>query len=174
MGEATDLEEAKSVKVKTRTGSYKYDYDELFPEVHKIVIMSDHVRKNKRMDVAKKITKAIIDGKIKNADISSDLATLIGVNQPYPGAAPRGVVKDQMKKLKLESADLEEATMDKIKAIIADKQRAKIGGKMIDLQTASAIIQIYDKVNPETKKKMENEKIDVLLNILTTLKKLKL
>jgi mRNA-degrading endonuclease YafQ of YafQ-DinJ toxin-antitoxin module len=61
------------------------------------------------MDVAKKIAKAIIAGKIKNPDISSDLATLIGVDQPYPGAAPRGVVKDQMKKLKLESAEIEEA-----------------------------------------------------------------
>jgi hypothetical protein len=106
--EAVEIEEAKSVKVKTRTGSDKYDYDELLPEVQKIVIMSKAVPKKNRMDVAKKITKAIIAGKIKNPDISSDLATLIGVDQPYPGAAPRGVVKDQMKKLKLESAEIEE------------------------------------------------------------------
>jgi len=109
MKESTELEEAKSVKVKTRTGSDKYDYDELLPEVQKIVIMSNAVQKNKRMDVAKKITKSIIDGKIKNADISSDLATLIGIDQPYAGAAPKGVVKDRMKELKVESTDLEEA-----------------------------------------------------------------
>jgi len=109
MKESADLEEGRSVKIKTRTGSHKYDYDELLPEVQKIVIMSKAVAKKNRMDVAKKITKAIIAGKIKNADISSDLATLIGINQPYAGHAPRGVVKDQMKKLKLESTDLEEA-----------------------------------------------------------------
>jgi hypothetical protein len=107
--ESNDLEEGKSVKIKTRTGSHKYDYDELLPEVQKIVIMSKAVAKKNRMDVAKKITKAIIAGKIKNADISSDLATLIGINQPYAGHAPRGVVKGQLKKLKLESAEIEEA-----------------------------------------------------------------
>ena len=57
------------------------------------------------------------------------------------------------------------STIDQIKAIIANKQRAKVGGKMIDLQTASIIAQIYDKVNSATKKKMENEKIDKLLKI---------
>jgi tRNA A22 N-methylase len=106
---AEGLEEAKSVKVKTRTGSDKYDYDELLPEVQKIVIMSKHVKKNKRMDLAKKITKDIISGKIKNADISSDLATLIGINQPYTGAAPKAAITDRMKELKLESTELEEA-----------------------------------------------------------------
>ena len=106
---AEGLEEAKSVKVKTRTGSDKYDYDELLPEVQKIVIMSKHVKKNRGMDLAKKITKDIISGKIKNADISSDLATLIGINQPYTGAAPKAAITDRMKELKLESTELEEA-----------------------------------------------------------------
>jgi hypothetical protein len=107
--EEEEIEEGTSVKIKTRAGSDKYDYDELLPEVQKIVIMSKAVEKNHRMNVAKKITKAIIDGKIKNADISSDLATLIGIDQPYAGHAPTRVIKDQMKKLKLESAELEEA-----------------------------------------------------------------
>jgi mannose-6-phosphate isomerase-like protein (cupin superfamily) len=74
----------------------------------------------------------------------------------------------------IESAELEEAkgsTIDQIKAIIANKQRAKVGGKMIDLQTASIIAQIYDKVNSATKKKMENEKIDKLLKIASMVMK---
>ena len=116
--ESTDLEEAKSVKVKTKTKPNNYTYDELLPEVQKIVIMSPFISKKNRMDVAKKITKAIFDGKIKNPDISLDLATLIGINQPYSGHAPKDVVKDQMKKLKLESVseliDLEEASLPKI------------------------------------------------------------
>jgi hypothetical protein len=114
--ESTELEEGKSVNVKTRTGSDKYDYDELLPEVQKIVIMSKVIAKKDRMDIAKKITKAIIAKNIKNADISSDLATLIGVKQAYSGAAPKSAIKDQMKKLKLESTELEEAYNNRLKA----------------------------------------------------------
>lgn len=61
--------------------------------------------------------------------------------------------------------EAKESTIDQIKSIIANKQHAKVGGKMIDLQTASIIVQIYNKVNSATKKKMENEKIDKLLKI---------
>jgi hypothetical protein len=70
-----------------------------------------------------------------------------------------------------EFAEAKGSTIDQIKAIIANKQRAKVGGKMIDLQTASIIAQIYDKVNPATKKKMENEKIDKLLKIASMVMK---
>lgn len=143
MKEEVELEEGKSVRVKTRTRTLKYTYDELLPEVQKIVIMSKVVAKKNRMDVAKKIAKAIIAGKIKNPDISSDLATLIGVDQPYPGAAPRGVVKDQMKKLKLESTELKE-----VKNIIKILKRAskKIGGiisKVMDSPEFQAAYALY-------------------------------
>ena len=61
--------------------------------------------------------------------------------------------------------EVNESTMDKVNAIVSDKQAAKIGGKMIDMQTASAIVQVYSKVNDATKKKMENEKIEKLVSI---------
>ena len=61
--------------------------------------------------------------------------------------------------------EVNESTMDKVNAIVSDKQAAKIGGKMIDMQTASAIVQVYSKVNAATKKKMENEKIEKLVSI---------
>jgi len=52
-----------------------------------------------------------------------------------------------------------------VKAIVANKQAAKIGGKMIDMQTASFISQIYDKAKTPIKKKMENDKIENLVNL---------
>jgi len=61
--------------------------------------------------------------------------------------------------------EVNESTMDKVNAIVSDKQAMKIGGKMIDMQTASAIAQVYSKVNDATKKKMENEKIEKLVSI---------
>ena len=45
--------------------------------------------------------------------------------------------------------------IDKVKDIVKRKQATKIDGVLVDLFTASAISQIYDKVNPMNKKKME-------------------
>jgi len=48
-----------------------------------------------------------------------------------------------------------ESVIDKVKEIASKKSAAKIDGVMVDSFTASAISQIYDKVNDATKKKME-------------------
>jgi len=53
------------------------------------------------------------------------------------------------------SVNLVEGTIDKIKDIVSKKQHSKIDGVTVDLFTASAISQIYDKVNDANKKKME-------------------
>lgn len=68
----------------------------------------------------------------------------------------------------VESTQIQEgkgSVIDQIKTIVSDKQASKIGGKMIDMQTASVISQIYDKVSVATKKKMENDKIENLVKI---------
>ena len=52
-------------------------------------------------------------------------------------------------------SQLVEGTIDKIKDIVSKKQHSKIDGVTVDLFTASAISQIYDKVNDANKKKME-------------------
>ena len=55
-----------------------------------------------------------------------------------------------------EEVELDEETIiDKVKDIVKRKSAAKIDGVTVDLFTASAISQIYDKVNPMNKKKME-------------------
>ncbi len=50
---------------------------------------------------------------------------------------------------------LVEGNIDKIKDIVSKKQASKIDGVMVDLFTASAISQVYDKAGSGTKKKME-------------------
>ena len=54
-----------------------------------------------------------------------------------------------------EETQLDEGTIDKVKEIASKKQAKKIDGVMVDSFTASAISQIYDKVNDANKKKME-------------------
>lgn len=56
-------------------------------------------------------------------------------------------------------------TIDKVRAIVTDGQYAKIGGVMVDLFTASAIIQIYDKVSDDNKAKMDKMKITQLADL---------
>ena len=60
---------------------------------------------------------------------------------------------------------LDESVIDKVKEIASKKQAMKIDGVMVDSFTASAISQIYDKVNDANKKKMEKLPITKLANL---------
>jgi len=64
-----------------------------------------------------------------------------------------------------EETQLDEGTIDKVKEIASKKQAMKIDGVMVDSFTASAISQIYDKVNDANKKKMEKLPITKLANL---------
>lgn len=59
------------------------------------------------------------------------------------------------------------STMDKVRKIVQDKSAAKIDGIMVDMFTASAIVQVYNKVNDANKAKMDgpNVKIGALVKI---------
>lgn len=63
-----------------------------------------------------------------------------------------------------ESVSIEENVIPKVKEIVAKKGAMKIDGVMVDMFTASAISQIYDKVNDANKAKMEKMKITQLAN----------
>ncbi len=56
-------------------------------------------------------------------------------------------------------------TIDKVKQIVSKKQAMKIDGVMVDMFTASAISQIYDKVNDVNKKKMDGLNVTKLANL---------
>jgi hypothetical protein len=60
---------------------------------------------------------------------------------------------------------LDEGTIDKVKEIASKKQAMKIDGVMVDSFTASAISQIYDRVNDANKKKMDSLPITKLANL---------
>ena len=60
---------------------------------------------------------------------------------------------------------LDESVIDKVKEIASKKSAAKIGGVMVDSFTASAISQIYDKVNDANKKKMDSLPITKLADL---------
>ena len=59
---------------------------------------------------------------------------------------------------------ISENVIEKMKQIVAKKQAMKIDGVMVDMFTASAVTQIYDKVNDANKKKMEKMKPVQLAN----------
>ena len=65
----------------------------------------------------------------------------------------------------LEEFKLNENVIEKMRKIVADKQAAKIDGVMVDMFTASAVTQIYDKVNDANKKKMEKLKAPKLADL---------
>jgi hypothetical protein len=61
---------------------------------------------------------------------------------------------------------LVEGNIDKIKDIVSKKKATKIDGVMVDLFTASAISQVYDKAGSSTKKKMEILPITKLASVV--------
>lgn len=61
--------------------------------------------------------------------------------------------------------ELDEGVIDKVKQVASKKQAMKIDGVMVDTFTASAISQIYDKVNDANKKKMDKLPITKLASL---------
>lgn len=64
-----------------------------------------------------------------------------------------------------ESLDEESKTIASMRKIVADKQAMKVDGVMVDMFTASAVTQIYDKVNDANKAKLDGMKASQLANI---------
>jgi len=71
----------------------------------------------------------------------------------------------------IESVQLDESVIADVKDIVAKKQAKKIQGVMVDMFTASAISQIYDKVNDTNKAKMDKLKITKLADLAMKLMK---
>lgn len=94
-----------------------------------------------------------------------DPSTVKHFDEKSYGAGEEGT--DELKKKYKKDTpmeSLEENAIPKIKQIVAKKQAMKIDGVMVDMFTASAISQIYDKVNDANKKKMEKMKVTQLAN----------
>jgi len=55
--------------------------------------------------------------------------------------------------------------IDQLRDIVKNKQAKKVNGVMVDMFTASAITQIYDKVNDQNKKRMDGMTIPALADV---------
>ncbi len=55
--------------------------------------------------------------------------------------------------------------MDQLRDIVKNKQAKKVNGVMVDMFTASAITQIYDKVNDQNKKRMDGMTVPALADV---------
>tara|TARA_B100001093_G_scaffold260992_1_gene249424 strand:+ start:18385 stop:19518 length:1134 start_codon:yes stop_codon:yes gene_type:complete len=86
---------------------------------------------------------------------------------------PKDEAHKKGSKCKTESfKSFNEATIiPQVKDIVSKKQAKKIQGVMVDMFTASAISQIYDKVNDTNKTKMDKMKIGQLANLAMKLMK---
>ena len=65
----------------------------------------------------------------------------------------------------MEDFQLTESIIDDMRDIVDNKQAKKIKGTMVDLFTASAVVQIYDKVNDSNKSKMEKLPLPKLVDL---------
>ena len=77
----------------------------------------------------------------------------------------REMIREEIKK-SLNEAVEPEGNMAKIFKIVIDKQYAKIGGTIVDLFSASALVKIFDAVNDSNKKKLNKMNINKLAYIL--------
>jgi hypothetical protein len=65
----------------------------------------------------------------------------------------------------MEDFQLTESIIDDMRDIVDNKSAKKIKGTMVDLFTASAVVQIYDKVNDSNKSKMEKLPLPKLVDL---------
>lgn len=55
--------------------------------------------------------------------------------------------------------------IEKMQEVVANKQAAEVNGVLVDLFTASAVVQVYDMVNDANKAKMQDMSAEKLANV---------
>jgi len=98
---------------------------------------------------------------IKKYDKNKNVYILNNINQNIFDMK-RGINKLGEVKLK----EAKENPIDVARRIVKNRQSEKVGGVLVDMQTANLIVQIYDKVNSSNKKHMEKtpmKKLGVLV-----------
>lgn len=75
------------------------------------------------------------------------------------------VVDDALIDEIVEEALFEATAFEIMQDIVKNKQAQKIQGVMVDMFTASVVVQAYDKVNDTNKKRIETSKLDQLVGL---------
>jgi len=132
------------------------------------------------LDEAPKMRYALVGTDMKIYSMGSDERDLRldrrSLEKRFPNVAPLKMARlktaqaigDKVDKSQLkEELDLteESKTIAKIRDIVKTKGATKVDGFMVDTFSASAIIQIYDKVNDANKAKMDKMKVDKLADL---------
>ena len=121
-----------------------------------------------------KMFKTKNDTEIKGIDklvVMSSMSTVMDMQKQNPRGfkkmvAAIGKLKEgAMESVIKENGMLNENVIEKMREIVSKKQAMKVSGVMVDMFTASAVVQIYDKVNDANKKKMEKMKPAQLANV---------
>jgi hypothetical protein len=102
-----------------------------------------------------KVLKHLIKRGNNPKDAKKDVQKLYNkVNKMYKNASPskKAEIISSLSAYKMESVN-EANNIDKIKDIVKKKQYKRIGGVIIDMQTANAILQVHKALNPANRKK---------------------
>ena len=102
-----------------------------------------------------KVLKHLIKRGNNPKDAKRDVQKLYNkVNKMYKNASPskKAEIISSLSAYKMESVN-EANNIDKIKDIVKKKQFKRIGGVIIDMQTANAILQVYKALNVANRKK---------------------
>jgi len=114
-----------------------------------------------------KVLKLLIKRGNNPKDAKKDVQKLYNkVNKMYKNASPskKAEIISSLSAYKMESVN-EANNIDKIKDIVKKKQFKRIGGVIIDMQTANAIMQVHKALSGANKKKYEKLSISKMASI---------
>lgn len=114
-----------------------------------------------------KVLKHLIKRGNNPKDAKRDVQKLYNkVNKMYKNASPskKAEIISSLSAYKMESVN-EANNIDKIKDIVKKKQFKRIGGVIIDMQTANAILQVHKALNPANRKKYGTLSISKMADI---------
>ena len=61
--------------------------------------------------------------------------------------------------------ELNTTAFETVQSIVKDKQAKEIEGVLVDMFTASALVQAYEQVNDSNKRRIETSNLDQLIDI---------
>ena len=128
------------------------------PELDKFKRSAKMMKLKLNLDQGKDDTVIVVSGTKKNL---RDFDSVVRGKSSYGDPSTIRHFDEGLK----ENAVLNENTIEKMREIVSKKQAMKVGGVMVDMFTASAVVQIYDKVNDANKKKMDKMKPTQLANV---------
>ena len=128
-------------KYKGNTSGLMKDIKKKFPDEYESDIVQDMMRKHAETNEA----------------VSPAQQAAIAISKKEKAGKP-GYDKEgkSLKNKKEELGEAKESVIDIARRVVDNKGAEKVKGVMLDTFTASAIVQVYDKVNDSNKKKMES------------------